>query len=78
MSEKKSCNYAGHEFGSVSYPDSMCVFGWLFDADNCDEPGTLNEPSIRIPCPKCNPDGKTPFPVVIDGMWAEPKKAPNE
>lgn len=32
------CNYAGHEFGA-SYPDSICIEGYLWDADSCDEPG---------------------------------------
>jgi hypothetical protein len=47
-----TCNYQGHEFGA-SYPDSVCVDGRLFDADNCDGRGNLYEPTEHIPCPKC-------------------------
>lgn len=47
------CGYSGHEFGA-SYPDSVCVNGQLYDADNCDENGNLYEPHVYIPCPECN------------------------
>jgi len=50
-----SCGYQGHEFGA-NYPDSVCVEGRLFDADNCDEKGLLYEPLDFIPCPQCNHD----------------------
>lgn len=51
---KKGCNYQGHEFGARDYPDSMCVRGRLYDADNCDGKGQLYEPAEYIPCPMCN------------------------
>lgn len=48
------CGYQGYEFGAGSYPDSQCFGGRLYDMDNCDEPGTVNEPSEYIPCPICH------------------------
>ena len=47
------CGYQGYEFGAGSYPDSICVDGRLFDADNCDNKGNLYEPTEDIPCPMC-------------------------
>lgn len=52
------CQYQGFEFGAP-YPDSMCVDGRLYDADNCDDQGNLYEPSEEIPCPMCDPSGAT-------------------
>ncbi len=49
------CNYQGYEFGA-SYPDSVCMDGRLFDADNCDAQGGLYEPGEEIPCPMCKRD----------------------
>ena len=48
------CDYKGYEFGAGSYPDSICVDGRLFDADNCDDAGNLHEPTEDIPCPMCH------------------------
>jgi len=48
------CGYQGYEFGAGSYPDSVCVDGRLFDADNCDSKGNLYEPTDEIPCPMCS------------------------
>lgn len=50
------CQYQGFEFGAP-YPDSMCVGGRLFDADDCDGQGNLYDPAEYIPCPMCDPDG---------------------
>jgi hypothetical protein len=47
------CDYQGYEFGAGSYPDSVCVDGFLFDADNCDGNCNLYEPIEEIPCPIC-------------------------
>ena len=47
------CNYQGYEFGAGSYPDSICIEGRLFDADNCDSEGALYDPLEEIPCPMC-------------------------
>ena len=51
--ESSGCDYQGYEFGAGSYPDSVCVEGALFDADNCDNEGNLYEPAEDIPCPIC-------------------------
>ena len=48
-----SCGYQGYEFGAGRYPDSICVDGRLFDADDCDDKGNLYEPAEHIPCPMC-------------------------
>ena len=45
------CNYAGHEFGA-HYPDSVCIDGYLWDADS-DEGGMLTSGG-DWPCPRCN------------------------
>lgn len=47
------CDYQGHEFGA-SYLDSVCIDGWLWDADSCDEPGGPLFEGGEIPCPRCN------------------------
>lgn len=47
------CDYQGYEFGAGSYPDSVCVDGQLYDADDCDNNGNLYEPAEEIPCPVC-------------------------
>lgn len=49
----KHCDYQGHEFGAC-YPDSVCVDGLLYDADNCDDEGNLYQGAEDYPCPKCN------------------------
>lgn len=51
---KTACNYQGYEFGAGSYPDSVCIDGRLWDADDCDEKGNLYEPVDFIPCPMCD------------------------
>lgn len=51
------CDYQGYEFGAGHYPDSVCIDGRLFDADDCDDNGNLYEPMLDIPCPMCNPIG---------------------
>ncbi len=48
------CGYQGYEFGA-QYPDSICCGGTLYDADNCDDAGSLYEPTEEIPCPMCHP-----------------------
>jgi hypothetical protein len=52
---KLGCNYQGHEFGAT-YPDSVCIDGYLWDADSGDatEDGWLYTHGGDIPCPKCN------------------------
>ncbi|WP_454917359.1 hypothetical protein [Xanthobacter sediminis] len=45
------CDYCGHEFGA-SYPDSVCIDGFLWDADSGDEDGLTN--GGEWACPRCN------------------------
>lgn len=49
------CDYQGYEFGA-NYPDSVCIDGRLYDADNCDNDGNLYQPEEDIPCPVCRKD----------------------
>lgn len=49
------CDYQGYEFGA-NYPDSICIDGRLYDADNCDNEGNLYEPAEDVPCPMCRRD----------------------
>lgn len=56
MSEMLGCDYQGYEFGAGSYPDSVCIEGRLFDADNCDDSGNLYDNDEDIPCPICRPE----------------------
>ena len=54
--EKKMCDYQGYEFGAGLYPDSVCIDGFLYDADDCDDKGNiyLHKNEEKKPCPKCN------------------------
>lgn len=52
LPQASGCDYQGYEFGA-SYPDSVCVEGFLFDADHCDNDGNLYEPDEETPCPIC-------------------------
>jgi hypothetical protein len=45
------CDYQGHEFGA-HYPDSVCIEGYLWDADSGDADGLAN--GGDLPCPQCN------------------------
>lgn len=49
------CDYQGYDFGA-HYLDSICVDGWLWDADSCDEPGGDLTSGGEIPCPQCSHD----------------------
>ena len=57
------CDYQGYEFGA-SYPDSICVKGRLFDADNCDTKGRFFEPADYFPCPKCNREAAVRWAIL--------------
>jgi hypothetical protein len=46
-----SCGYQGYEFGG-NYLDSICIEGYLWDADSGD--GNVLTSGGDIPCPKCN------------------------
>ena len=52
---RAACQYQGYEFGAT-YPDSMCIDGQLYDADDCDGAGNLYEPMEYVPCPMCHRD----------------------
>ena len=49
------CDYQGHEFGA-NYPDSVCIDGYLWDADSGEstEDGWAYDHGGEIPCPECN------------------------
>lgn len=51
------CDYQGHEFGA-SYPDSVCIDGFLWDADSGDacDGGWCYTNGGEIPCQQCNPE----------------------
>ncbi len=48
-----SCGYQGYEFGG-GYLDSICIDGYLWDADSCDEPGGGLTHGGEWACPHCN------------------------
>lgn len=47
------CGYTGHEFGA-HYPDSVCIDGFLWDADSGDDDGLTH--GGEWACPRCNSD----------------------
>lgn len=51
LTKALGCSYAGHEFGA-SYPDSICIDGYLWDADS-DDDGDLTSGG-DLACPRCN------------------------
>lgn len=53
---RKGCDYQGHEFGAKEYPDSVCIDGFLWDADSGEscEGGWKYTHGGEIRCPKCN------------------------
>ena len=66
------CDYQGFEFGAP-YLDSICIDGFLWDADSCDEPGGDLHNGGDIPCPQCNHDSwllKMGDSVMEDGFNA--------
>lgn len=69
------CDYQGYEFGA-SYPDSVCIDGKLFDADNCDGDGSLFDPGEDIPCPMCRPeDARRWWTRRMDGSYKDRHRA---
>jgi hypothetical protein len=60
------CEYQGYEFGA-SYPDSVCIEGKLYDADDCDDEGRLYEPDEDVPCPMCRPSDAVTWWARQDG-----------
>lgn len=49
------CDYQGYEFGA-HYPDSVCIDGYLWDADSGDasDDGWVYTNGGELPCPQCN------------------------
>ena len=72
------CNYQGYEFGAGRYPDSVCIDGRLFDADNCDEEGSLYEPMDDIPCPICHRDEAIEYWVERNSCFADDEMSDDE
>lgn len=64
--EPYSCGYQGYEFGAGCYPDSICIDGYLWDADSYDD--GLYTQGGEMPCPRCHPKyharGATASPSV--------------
>ncbi len=48
-----SCGYRGSHFGAT-YEDAICINGYLWDLDSCDEPGGDLYSGGDIGCPCCN------------------------
>lgn len=48
-----SCGYTGWHFGAY-YEDAICIDGYLWDLDSCDEPGGPLCSGVDIACPCCN------------------------
>lgn len=50
------CDYQGREFGAGSYPDSVCLGGYLWDADSGRDTadGLEFTSGGDLPCPQCN------------------------
>lgn len=51
------CDFMGQDFGA-DYPDSICIEGYLWDADSGDaDPGGegwIYTAGGELPCPSCN------------------------
>ena len=49
------CGYTAPHFGAA-YDDAICIEGYLWDLDSCDEPGGPLRRGGDTPCPECNPE----------------------
>lgn len=49
----KECTYQGSHFGA-HYDDAICIDGYLWDLDSCDEAGGDLSSGGDIGCPCCN------------------------
>jgi hypothetical protein len=49
------CDFCGQDFGA-NYPDSVCIDGYLWDADSGEASGDgwMYDHGGDIPCPACN------------------------
>lgn len=48
-----SCGHQGKYFGA-NYEDGICIDGYMWDLDSCDEPGGGLSVGGDFPCPMCN------------------------
>lgn len=53
--DERGCGEQFYGAFGANYPDGLCVDGYLWDLDSCDEPGGGLAVGGDIPCPKCNP-----------------------
>lgn len=65
-----SCGYTGSHFGAY-YPDAICIDGYLWDLDSCDEPGGPLFSGGETECPCCNTRG---YVVGIDPLSGNAKQ----
>ncbi len=72
------CDYQGYEFGAGRYPDSLCIDGRLFDADNCDDGGSLYEPMEYIPCPICHRGDAIEYWTERNSFFADEEMSDDE
>ena len=54
-SNESGCGKQCKAFGAT-YEDAVCINGYLWDLDSCDEPGGPLRHGGDIPCPACNAD----------------------
>ena len=73
------CDYQGHEFGA-NYPDSVCIDGFLWDADSGDAcgDGWCYTNGGEIPCPQCNAEAHAEYRndaacVYCEGTGIDPE-----
>ena len=68
------CDYQGYEFGAGSYPDSVCIDGYLWDADSgdaCDD-GWCYTLGGEIPCPQCNAKAHAEITATTNNAVGKP------
>jgi hypothetical protein len=73
------CEYMGYEFGAGSYPDSVCIDGYLWDADSGSGDGLTV--GGEKPCPECNHESWLQYgldSVEEEGAIAAAHKMPRE
>ena len=66
------CDYQGHEFGAT-YPDSVCIDGYLWDADSgdasADGEGWVYTNGGDIPCPQCSAEEHRGYYADNVSVW---------
>ena len=64
-----SCGYTGYDFGA-GYEDSICIDGFLWDADSYED-GLLTSGG-EIPCPSCSTDAWLAFMIENElEQWSD-------